>query len=331
MAGSDMTLKILGTGMSLPATCRLSSELDFKHGKKPGWFEGETGVMSRFVVNGETQIDMGVAAARDAIQQAGLQASDIDLIISACGIAYQTLPATAPLYQRHLGIADGKAAAFDINSTCLSFVSALEIVAALLSTGRYRRALIISSEIASRALPWKSQPEIAGLFGDGAAAAVVEHDRLAYMDFSFKTYPSAYEACQIAAGGTRFDFQHQREAFEANVQFAMDGKALFKVTSKHFSRFVSALLQKAGWRESDVDIVIPHQASPFALAHLVRQCGFKTDQVIDISRTHGNQIAASIPTALHIARQTGRVPHGAKVLMLGTSAGVSFGGIAMIA
>ena len=231
MAGSDMTLKILGTGMSLPATYRLSSELDRQHGKAHGWFEAETGVTCRYVVNGESQIEMGVAAARDAIQQAGLQASDIDLIISASGIAYQTLPATAPLYQRHLGIADGKAATFDINSTCLSFVSALEIVAALLSTGRYRRALIISSEIASRALPWKSQPEIAGLFGDGAAAAVVEHDPRAYLEACFQTYPSAYEACQIAAGGTRFDFQHQREAFEANVQFAMDGKALFKVTS----------------------------------------------------------------------------------------------------
>jgi 3-oxoacyl-[acyl-carrier-protein] synthase III len=326
-----MTLKILGTGMSLPATCRLSSELDFKHSKKPGWFEGETGVTSRYVVSGENQIDMGVAAARDAIQQAGLQAGDIDLIISACGIAYQTLPATAPLYQRQLGIADGKAAAFDINSTCLSFISALEMVAALLSTGRYKRALIISSEIATRALPWQSQPEIAGLFGDGAAAVVVEYDQCAYLEASFQTYPSAYEACQIAAGGTRFDFQNEREAFEAHAQFAMDGKALFKITSKHFNRFVSALLQKAGWRESDVDVVIPHQASPFALAHLIRQCGFSTEQVVDISRTHGNQIAASIPTALHIARQTGRVPHGAKVLMLGTSAGVSFGGITMIA
>lgn len=326
-----MTLKILGTGISLPAVCCLSSELDVTHGKKSGWFEAETGVTSRYVVSGESQIDMGVAAGREAIRQAGLQATDIDLIISACGIAYQTLPATAPLYQRALGIADGKAAAFDINSTCLSFVSALEMVSALLSTGRYRRALIISSEIASRALPWQSQPEIAGLFGDGAAAAIVEHDQQAYMDASFQTYPSAYEACQIAAGGTRFDFQNQREAFEANAQFAMDGKALFKVTSKHFSRFVSALLRKAGWRERDVNVVIPHQASPFALAHLIRQCGFATDQVVDISRTHGNQIAASIPTALHIARQAGRMPHGAKVLMLGTSAGVSFGGIAMIA
>lgn len=326
-----MTLKILGTGISLPATCRLSSELDFKHGKKPGWFEGETGVTSRYVVNGESQIDMGVAAARNAIQQAGLQATDIDFIISACGIAYQTLPATAPLYQRQLGIADGRAAAFDINSTCLSFVSALEMVAALLSTGRYKRALIISSEIATRALPWQSQPEIAGLFGDGAAAVVVAHDPGAYLEASFQTYPSAYDACQIAAGGTRFDFLNQREAFEANALFGMDGKALFKITSKHFSRFVSALLQKAGWRESDVDVVVPHQASPFALAHLIRQCGFSTGQVVDISRTHGNQIAASIPTALHIARETGRVPHGAKILMLGTSAGVSFGGIAMIA
>ena len=324
-----MAFRILSVAKAVPDNLVGSAEFDRKLGKSAGWLESECGVASRYVAAGQSQIDLGLSAAHAACEAAGVDAGDIDLVLSASGIGYQTLPSTAPLYQRGMGIADGRAAAFDVNSTCLSFLTALDIASALFEAGRYRRALVISSEIASRALPWDQDPAVAGLFSDGAAAAIVEADASARATFAFETYPSAWEACQIGAGGTRLDFHEDREAFIAHARFEMDGKALFRITSKHFRTFVEQLLDKAGWRVRDVDIVVPHQASPFALEHLVRQCGFAHEQVINIARTHGNQIAASIPIALSVASERGLLTKGAKVLMLGTSAGVSFGGLAM--
>lgn len=323
---------VLGSGGCLPSTIVTSDQIDLRLGKPAGWTFDNTGVAQRHVVAHETQIDLALGAARAALEDAGLAANALDLIISANGIAYQTLPSTAPLLQRGLGLTDGAVATFDVNSTCLSFLTALELADALLATGRYARALIVSAEIASRALPWDSQPEVAALFGDGAAAVVVERGqglRAGLLAARFRSYPSGYEACEIGAGGTRFDFAQDRAAFEAHSRFRMDGRALFRLSAQHFVGFVEDLLRDAGLAQDQIDLVIPHQASPQALAHMTRLCGFEPDKVLNIASGLGNQIAASIPIGLDRARRSGRMPAGSRVLMLGTSAGVSFGGIVL--
>jgi 3-oxoacyl-[acyl-carrier-protein] synthase-3 len=231
-----------------------------------------------------------------------------------------------------LGVSDGAAAAFDVNATCLSFLSALDVAAAKIALGQCRRVLIFSSEIASRALPWATQPDVAALFGDGAAAVIVEapnHKGPMICASLMETYPSDYDACQIGSGGTRFDYQNEPALFSKHSQFQMDGRRLFRLAHKRFPAFIQKLLDQAGWSISDVDVIVPHQASPAGLAHLVRTTGLSTDRVINICSTYGNQIAASIPTALDIGARDERIKRGSKVLMLGTSAGVSFGGIAL--
>ncbi len=321
-------MKLLGLGSYLPQDARSSSSFDVALALDDGSVERLTGVKTRhYCAADESQITMGVAAGQSALADAGLGPDDIDLIIGAAAVPYQPIPATAPLYQRGLGVPDGAAFAFDVNSTCLGFVNALEVCEGLMATRRYRRALIISSEVASRALPWDSRPEVAGLFGDGAAAAVVEYAPGA-MVTRFRTYPSVYECCGIGAGGTRFDFRAEAADFAAHSLFDMDGKELFRITSRHFVPFVDALLADVGWSRDDIDLIVPHQASPMALQHMIRQCGFAPDKVVDISRTVGNQIAASIPFALDQAKD--RLTRGDKVLLLGTSAGVSFGGAALV-
>ena len=147
---------------------------------------------------------------------------------------------------------------------------------------------------------------------------------------AMQTHPSAYEACTLGAGGTRYDYHGAPEAFARHTLFAMDGATLFRVTMKAFPAFLDGLLDAAGWSRSDVDLVVPHQASPGALAHLARRSGFRPEVVIDIMRERGNQVAASLPTALHVARASGRMPEGSRILMLDTSAGVSFGGMALV-
>ncbi|MEP6068557.1 MAG: 3-oxoacyl-[acyl-carrier-protein] synthase III C-terminal domain-containing protein [Paracoccaceae bacterium] len=322
---------IIGSGRALPAECLSAETLDAQLKLPIGYLQKETGVSHRYVCRDESQIDLAVSACKSALEDAGIDATDIDLLISGCAVPYQPIPSMAPLVMRELGITDGSAAAFDVNSTCLSFLTALQTADRLLDTGQHTNALVFSSEIASRALPWSTEPEVAGLFGDGAAAVVLTQNSNGTRGLKsvlFRTYPSAYEASEIGAGGTRFDFREERDAFERNTMFSMDGIALFRLTIEHFNACVDGLLDQAGWQHKDVDLVIPHQASPAALSHMVRLTKFEKDRVFDIASDHGNQIAASIPFAFDLARKQGRIETGAKVLFLGTSAGVSIGGIA---
>jgi 3-oxoacyl-[acyl-carrier-protein] synthase-3 len=325
-------IKVLGTGSALPARILHSTEIDERLGKPAGWIEQRVGVASRSVCEAEDQIDLAVNAAFGALGDAGCNPKDIDLVIFAAAVPYQSIPTTAPLIQRRLGIPEGRCAAFDINSTCLSFLTAMDVVASMLAAGTCRQALVVSSEIASRGLPWKTEPLVAALFGDGAAAAVfrAEDGPAGIVASRMETYPSGYEDCELGAGGTRYDFNRDPAEFARHALFRMDGKALFRHTIQFFEPFLDRLLASAGWSRDDVDIVIPHQASPMALAHLAERCGFGA-RIVDIMRDHGNQIAASIPTALDTARRSGRLVAGMNALMLGTSAGLSLGGIAFVA
>ncbi|MEL7343340.1 MAG: ketoacyl-ACP synthase III [Pseudomonadota bacterium] len=325
-------IEIRGTGRFLPGDPVASEELDARLGLSKGYLERQTGMKSRHYAGEKDQIEMGLKAARRAIEDAEIAPADIDLIVSACAIPFQTLPSTAPLLMRHLGIADGTCAAFDINSSCTSFVSATEVTANLLASGQYENALIVSSEVASRGLPWKDQPEVAALFGDGAAAAVLSLDATAQVGIRaslMQSFPSQYDACEIGAGGTRFDYHKDPKAFERHTLFRMNGAALFKITLRRFPAFVDDLLAKAGWTRDEVDVIVPHQASPHALGHMVRQTGFASSKIVNLAANIGNQIAASIPTALDFARMQGLAKPGDKMLILGTSAGVSFSGMAL--
>lgn len=320
-------------GHFVPQRIVLSTDIDKQFGFARGHLERLSGVFSRHVCQeDDDQITLAVAAARLAMQRAAIGPGEIDLVIGACGVPYQPLPTTAPLVMHRLGIPEGKAAAFDVNASCLSFLTAIDLAAGRIAVGQSRVALVFSAEIASRALPWKEQPDVAALFGDGAAAVVltVAGERDSTIRASvMRTYPSAYEACEIGAGGTRFDFQRQPAEFAAHAVFRMDGKELFRITRRHFPSFVDELLAAAGWSPADVDLVVPHQASPLALKHMIEQTGMSGARVVNIAARFGNQIAASIPTALDIAWAEGRITKGMRLLLLGTSAGVSFGGMAI--
>lgn len=322
--------RIAGTGRALPARQVPSFLIDRERGLPEGHLQERTGVATRFFCEAETQIDLGVAAAKAALEAAGTAPGEIDLLVSACAVPFQPIPSTAPAFQRALGIADGRCFATDVNATCLGFPAALHLANGLCRERAYSKVLVVSSELASRGLPWATEPEVAGLFGDGAAAAVL-HAQPSPSPFHarFETHASFYDDCALAAGGTRFDFESQPELFAAHSRFTMDGRELFRLTAKRFGGFVDALLAEAGLERDAIDLVVPHQASPGALAHMIKQCGFRRDRVVNIASEVGNQIAASIPFALDHACEAGLVKRGDRILMLGTSAGVSFGGIAM--
>ncbi|MCA8902767.1 MAG: ketoacyl-ACP synthase III [Hyphomonas sp.] len=319
---------IAGTGSCAGGTLLASSEIDARLGRKSGWLESVSGVATRPVIApGETQESLAVHAAREALRDAGITPEDVDLLLFASAVGRQPIPATAALLKRELGMTRAATPAFDINATCLGAVAAMEVASLYIGAGRAKTVLVVTSEIATRALPWDSDPSTAALFGDGAAAFVMTADGggLKFVRSDLETWAEGYEYCTLAAGGTRFDFHTEREAFEQNSWFRMDGHALFKLTRGKLPRFIDRTLERAGWSKRDVSLVVPHQASPLALEHMIRKCGFARDRVVSTVKETGNLVSASIPMTLDKARRSGRVRPGDRILLVGTSAGVSFG------
>ena len=325
-----LNASLLGTGARAGGKILASAEIDARLGKPAGWVEGACGVIRRPVIaEGETQESLAVDAARRALADAGVDAGEIDLLLFASAVGRQPIPSTATLIKRELGLTRCAAPAFDINATCLSAVAALEVAALYIAAGRARHVLIVASEIATRALPWADDPATAALFGDGAAALVLGPagtGGLHLHDVAIETWAEGYDYCALPAGGTRYDLHTNRDAFEANAFFRMDGHALFKLTRARLPAFIARLLDRAGWQAGEVDLVIPHQASPLALEHMIRKCGFARERVVSTVTETGNLVAASIPMTLDTARRDGRIARGSKVLLIGTSAGVSIGG-----
>jgi len=325
--------ELSGFGMALPGKLLASTEIDQRLGKPAGWLEAACGVASRPVAGpGETQEGLGAAAARAAMGEAGLGLEDIGLLLFGASVGRQPIPATAALIKRELGGEALSFPAFDVNATCLSALVALDVAALQIAAGRARHVLVVVSEIASRALPWADAPDTAGLFGDGAAAFVISAagtgavTGMRFGGFHMETYAEGYDACTLASGGTGIDFHADPAAFARNAYFRMDGKALYRITAAALPGFLDRLLEKSELSRADIDYVVPHQASPHALTHIIRRGGFVPDRVFNRVRTIGNQVAASIPVALCLARGEGRIRPGMRVLLVGTSAGVSLAG-----
>lgn len=330
----DLRPILSGLGTCLASDSVASDELDRRLGKPHGWMLRNSGVAARPLAgDAETQEGMGARAASIALGEAGVAIADVDLLLFAAAVGRQPIPATAPLIKRELGAA-AAFPAFDVNATCLSALAALDVASLHLLAGRARHVLVVASEIASSALPWEHSPATAGLFGDGAAAMVLSaaDTGLAgprFGGFQMETYAEGYDACTIAAGGTRMNLRNDPAAFEAGATFRMDGRALYKLTAAKLPGFLERLLSGVGWSRADVDLVVPHQASPHALAHIRRRCGFRAERVFDCVAGLGNLVAASLPVALHRARSEGRIGAGARVLLIGSSAGVSLAGAAL--
>ena len=322
-----ISFAIAGSAAVLPRRIVPSIELDRLTGQVPGHVESHYGIAARHWADAsETSSAMGAKAAQAALDDAGWTADSLDVIIGACGVMEQPIPGTAILVQRRLGLGSSGIAAFDINATCLSFLMAFDRVMAGFALGEYRRALIVCADIASAALDF-SAVEGSVIFGDGAAAIALEaggpHQRIAHL---FRSYGDGADHCRLEAGGTRVRPQDDLDEFLARATFQMDGPAVFRATARRFPGFMAALFEQAGVQAADIATIIPHQASQQALEHLKRSLPDGHARTIDIFRTTGNQIATSLPHALHGARTAGRLRAGELGLLIGSSAGISLGG-----
>ncbi|WP_416052560.1 3-oxoacyl-[acyl-carrier-protein] synthase III C-terminal domain-containing protein [Cupriavidus basilensis] len=323
-----LPLRILATGKALPARQVTSAELDKVLGKAAGYVRKTSGIDHRYHAGpGETQSALAAAALRDAMARGGIAPGSIGLVISAAGVQEQALPCTGARLLEAAGIPAGTPA-FDVNASCLSFLAALQVAASLLHSGTYRRIAVVASDLASRGLDW-SQPEASLIFGDGAAAAVVERGdgSTGIEAYRMETYPAGKAFCEIRAGGTRTN--PRMGARESDFLFHMEGKRVFKLASTVMDAFLASLLDAGKLRLAEIDVVVPHQASHLAMRHIGRRLGVPAASVVDIYRAHGNQVAASLPTALHEAMRSGRAGAGSRALLLGTAAGLTVGAMVL--
>ncbi|MEK0315618.1 beta-ketoacyl-ACP synthase III [Cohnella sp. 56] len=323
-------VKICGIGKYLPGRPVTDAEMDARLGVASGWTRKTSDVAVRYFADGETAAGMGAKAAYTALEDAGLRFSDIDCLVCASGTREQALPCTAVFIQQAMGQERSGVPAFDVDATCLSFLNALDVMSCMIAAGRYRRVLIVSTEIASLGLDWRHK-ESAALFGDGAAAVVLgpsaDGEPSAVIGASLRTYADGAALSEIRAGGSRRHPRGPQPAEPDDYLFRMDGPAIFKLAARLLPGFADDLLRSTGSRMADFKAVVPHQGSAMAVRLLRKKLGISESQLVYITPDHGNTIAASIPMGLHDAIRSGRIVRGDRVLLIGTAAGLTLGGL----
>lgn len=324
-----LPLKIIATGTALPPKCVESAALDRQLNKPTGYVEKRSGITHRFhASNDASQAELAAAAIDDALLRHSVASDSIDLLISASAIAVQALPFSAAHILKVAKLPAG-IASFDINTSCVSFITALQVAAGLLNCGVYQRIAIVSADIASRGIDWNDE-ESSLIFGDGAACAIVERGdgQSGILSYLMETYPQGSELCEIRAGGTRCN--PRSGINDSDFLFRMQGKKLFRQASALMGSFLNRLLSAGGLSLAQVNTVVPHQASHLSLEHMRKRLGVKPEALVDIYRYRGNQVAASIPSALHEAAINGKLGSGQRVMLIGTAAGLTLGGMVLV-
>lgn len=325
-------IRISGTGMALPTHEVSSDALDQQLGLRPGSTLKQTGVRRRFLSTTETAAQLAAAACTAALNDAGLAWSDIDCLISTSATMDQGLPYNAALIHAELGLTAQRTSTFDIGASCMSFLTGLDTISYLVECERYRNVMLVSADIATFGLDWTRLKEC-GIFGDGAAAVVIRKsgptESSQIHSSNTVTLSAGVEHCKIPAGGSRFHPRRLNSPIEPLTVFQMDGKSVFKLVANEMADFTDDLLAAAEMTMRQIALVVPHQASQLALNHLAKRLAIPANQLVDIFTDYGNQVGASLPTALHIGLSSGRVRRGDPLLLIGTGAGLTMGGMVL--
>ena len=266
--------------------------MDALFDKEPGWTGQTFGLASRGLAGSEeTTSTMAAEAARQALAQSGWETGDFDVLIGACGVMEQPIPGTSILIQHALGLGGSGIAAFDVNQTCLSFVTALDVAAMGFASGRWKRALVVSSDIASAGLDMTT-PHASAIFGDGAAAVCLEAGEdpagPAVLSRGFETYGEGKDLCSLKAGGTRIRVEEGYDALVAGSKFQMDAFGIFKAAARRLPPLLDRVLGEAGLTRASVDVIVPHQASLPGIAHVKDLLGGVPSRVVGVFSAHGS-------------------------------------------
>ena len=282
-------------------------------------FDGQT----RYRISGEEkQISLAVSACEKALENANITVNDIDCIVSASAVGIQPIPCMAALI--HEKIAKGTSIpALDINTTCTSFMTALDTMSYLLEAGRYKRVLIFSCDVASRALNPK-QKESFQLFSDGAVAFIIEKTdkEIGVIDAMQKTWSEGAHSTEIRGGLSNLHPENYSEETKEEFMFDMNGKTVLSLSMKKIPEMMKEFLENNDMKISDIDMVVPHQAS-VAMPIVMEKLGVTEDRFINEVKEFGNMVSASVPLTLAHGLENRKIKNGDTILLIGTAAGLT--------
>ncbi|QQX78562.1 ketoacyl-ACP synthase III [Shewanella sp. KX20019] len=313
-----MHTKILGTGSYLPVQVRSNQDLEKMVETTDQWIVERTGISERRIAAvDETVATMGYQAALKAIEMAGIDATEIDMIVCGTTSASNAFPAAACEIQAMLGI--HTIPAFDIAAACSGFVYALSVADQYVKSGAARNVLVIGADVLSRLCEPEDRSTII-LFGDGAGAAVV----------GTSTEPGIIST-HIYADGRQGDLlkcsipPRKGESSEAMGYMTMKGNDVFKVAVTQLSHVVTETLRQNNIEKSDIDWLVPHQANFRIIKATAKKLDMSLDKVVLTLAKHGNTSAASVPIALDEAVRDGRIQRGQMILLEAFGAGFAWG------
>jgi 3-oxoacyl-[acyl-carrier-protein] synthase-3 len=314
---------IKGVGGYLPTRVLTNEDLAKVVDTSDQWITERTGIKERRIAaEGELTSTMGAIAARRALDDAGVAPEDIDLIILATSTPDQTFPATAVAIQADLGITQG--AAFDMQAVCSGFVFALATADTYMKSRLFKRALVIGSEAFSRILDWEDRSTCV-LFGDGAGAVVVEAQKLN----GVATDRGVLATCLRSDGRYRDKLYVDGGPSSTGTvgHLRMDGPEVFRHAVTKISEVIGTTLDQAGYKASDIDWFVPHQANRRILDGAAKKLGLDREKIIITLDKHANTSAASIPLALSQGRADGRIKPGDLVLIEAMGGGFTWGAV----
>jgi len=316
--------RITGTGSYLPPNRVSNADLAVQLAAtgvetSDDWIVARTGIRARHFAAADVPCsDLAVEASRQALASAGIDASQIDLIILATSTPDMVFPSTACIVQRKLGIHG--CAAFDVQAVCSGFVYALTIADSMIRTGAARKALVIGSEVFSRILDFSDRTTCV-LFGDGAGAVVLE-----------ASDTPGILATELHADGRHVDILCTPGAMSGGQVLGlpflkMDGQAVFKLAVGVLEDVARSVLEKAGREASDIDWLIPHQANIRIMHGTAKKLKLPLEKLVVTVDEHGNTSAASIPLALDAAARAGSIKRGDTVMLEGVGGGFTWGAV----
>ncbi len=316
---------IIGTGHSYPTGLLTNADLEKIVETTDDWITTRTGIKQRRKASADEYTSMfAVKAANQALERAGIDAKDIDLIVCATTTPDQILPSTGCIIQAEIG-ADN-AAAFDIVAACSGFLYGLTTVESMIKTGQVKNALVIGAEVLTKYVDYTDRATCV-IFGDGAGAAVLSAvpEGKGILATKIRSDGRYLEQLYSPGGGTRMGTSHQT-IDDGQHFFKMKGNELFKVAVRSMAEISAEMLAKAGYTVDDVKIVIPHQANQRITDAVASRLGVPEEKVYSNIAQHGNTSAASIPIALDECIQSGKIVEGDLVLMTAFGGGVTWGG-----
>jgi len=314
---------IIATGSYVPPRVLTNLELESMVDTSDEWIRTRTGIIERRIADSDAATsDLALAAARAALESAGVDAADLDLIVIATVTPDMFFPCTASIVQQAL--AASRAAAFDILVGCTGFVYGLATVGSLIASGAYRCALVLGAEALSKITDWQDRGSCV-LFGDAAGAVVMAPVEQGHgiLSYSLGNDGSDADALKIPAGGSRMPASEETVAKRLHY-LTMNGPEVFKFAVRSMTESAEVAVARAGISMKDIDVVIPHQANLRIIDAAARRLNIPYERFIRNLDRYGNTSAASIPLALDETVREGRIHSGDHILLSSFGAGLSW-------